>query len=184
MCAVKERLSIWLLPAPPLAADLAGQIRNIAAALSSPPFPPHLTVLGDLRVRREAAQEALVALAGRWAPLALAPRDIETSPRRFEALTVRFLPSALFDRLATALAALLGLPPAPAPRPHLSLAYPLAPLDAARARGLAAGVPLRRQYEFDALALVDPGADRDDWEDVAAWRVSPPSTLTLTLGEA
>jgi hypothetical protein len=140
--------------------------------------------LGEGRVGRATAARALAAVARSTPPLSLLAREITTAPARFTALTVRFEPSAVFDRLAAALRMELGLPPAPPPTAHLSLAYPRSPIQADTVRALVVGVPLQVSYAFDALSVVDPGPDHDDWEDVEAWRVSPPTTLTPTLGEA
>jgi hypothetical protein len=169
---VEECLSVWLLPAPSLAATLDGHVRQIADAIGAPRFAAHLTLLGDVTIRRVVAEQALAGLAARL-PLHLSPRpDLATSRHRFEALTVRFQPSAAFGQLAAELRARLGLPPAPAGDPHVSLAYPSPPFDPEALRPLAAGVPRDLPYRFEALALVDPGAGRDHWDEVAVWRIS------------
>jgi hypothetical protein len=164
-------LSIWLLPGADLHSELAARVRRIAEALGSPPFTPHVTVLGDFRAEPEAARRTLAQVAATTAPLALTPRGIATSTRRFQALTVRFEPSGAFDALSAALLAPLGVATSPLAPPHLSLAYPLEPYDAAGLPELVDDVPLQSPYLFEQLALVYPGPGRKDWHDVTAWRV-------------
>jgi hypothetical protein len=165
-------LSIWLAPAPELSRVLGAHIERIAAALGSPPFAPHVTVLGDLRARPDDVRAATAAAAHRTASLELQPQTIATSSERFEALTVRFGTSApAFERLSEALATRLGATPREAAHAHLSLAYPRPPFRPEELRPLAAGVPRSEPYRFTALVLVDPGPGRQDWNDVSAWRV-------------
>jgi hypothetical protein len=129
-----------------------------------------VTLLGDLRVSGEAVERAVLSLAPSTAPLALDPQVVASSPSRFQALTVRFRPSAALDGLAAEMSRVLGLP-TPNIMPHLSLAYPSEPFDTAGLLPLGGGISLSMPYLFDRLALVDPGPGRDDWEAVAAWRI-------------
>jgi hypothetical protein len=171
-------LSIWLIPAAPLGEALAVHVRRIATVLDAPVHTPHVTLLGDLRTSRAAAGAALDAMASGTRSLELEPDRIDTGASRFEALTIRFRTSPAFDQMAKALCCRLGVMYAPAP-PHLSLVYPHHAVDASRLRALATGVPLAAPMIFDALTIVDPGAGRDDWEDVAAWRDEPPRLLAI-----
>jgi hypothetical protein len=164
------RLSIWLLPGPELHQVLAAAIAEIAASLAGPPFPPHVTVLGDFLAEPDDVEEAVAAqAAGTW-PVVLAPTGVATSAKRFEALTVRFAAAEPLRALAGRLASALEVPLTAAPDPHLSLAYPPGNFDPAALGSLARAVPLGGPYTFTALAVVDPGEGRGDWHDVSAWR--------------
>jgi hypothetical protein len=169
--------SLWLVPAPELQSQLAEHIVRICQALGCVSHHPHVTVLGDVRVERAAAEAAIEATAKQVSALTLKPRCIASSPSRFEALTVRFHPSAALDALRAALHQRLGLPPDASAEPHLSLAYPRPPFHPSGLPSLAMGIPLATDYRFDRLALIDPGTSARDWEDVGAWRVIRSSSL-------
>src|SRR5688572_20622301 len=102
-----SRFSIWLLPAGELLVTLSAHIRRIGAALGSPAYLPHVTVLSDVSAARAVAERSLAEIAPVTAPLLLTPRGIATSSDRFQALTIRFHLSAAFDSLAAALRARL-----------------------------------------------------------------------------
>lgn len=165
-----ERLSVWLLPARNELDSLRAHIERIAHQLGSPPFCPHVTLLGDFRAERRLVERALADAAPRLPSLSLQPRSLSTSQSRFQALTVRFEPSSDFDALTHELTARLPADPAQVPPAHLSLAYPFEPFDPAALPPLAADISLKHPFWFDALVLVAPGAGHDDWQAVHAWQ--------------
>jgi hypothetical protein len=149
--------SIWLLPAEDDYDRLARIVDELAPLFRTPPFPPHVTVQGDLPKRLAdvsgaARQIASTLPAQRW-PV----RGIEMSDHHFRTLYAAFDGTELFPPLLERAATLTGTRDGLSPFPHLSLAY--GPLDPLRKQALAAEVAegLPRHLAFDRLAVAISG---------------------------
>uniref|UniRef100_A0A452ZK66 Cyclic phosphodiesterase n=1 Tax=Aegilops tauschii subsp. strangulata TaxID=200361 RepID=A0A452ZK66_AEGTS len=59
----EEVYSVWALPPEPVRDRLRGLMAGLRAAHGGPPFEPHATVVGAVRMRRPAAIQALRAAA-------------------------------------------------------------------------------------------------------------------------
>lgn len=162
------KTSLWLVPAEPDRARLQHRITALATELTTPTFPPHITLV-SAALSHGAVVDAVEAAAASWPPLRLRAGPTDHGAERFKALFVRFDD----DRIPELAADLAGRLQVPFDRsgfdPHLSLAYRAEMPDEERAalarRERLAGAELA----FDTIAASRPGEGRDD---VARWELS------------
>lgn len=162
------RCALWLVPAEPDRCLLEGVMGELAGRYGAPRFVPHVTLFGGNRLAPRAVRATLAACARATTPLTLATAGIGHSGAFFQALFLVIADVAPVGRLRQELGRELGLDPAAAPRPHLSLIY--AELPAAERRQLGGELRLPGSVRFDSLALVEPG-DGESWHPVESWRI-------------
>lgn len=156
--------SIWLMPAAPDEALLAGLVNELSERFGTPVFAPHLTVLGDSETEAERLRQAIAAAAGEASAFDEAVSGIETSGAYFRSFYARFAVAAPLVRLKQALdpEGLDGF------MPHVSLLY--GPVEAAAKAAAAREIGERlsgRSIRFDRLCLVTSGQHIP----IADWRV-------------
>ncbi|HEX6738302.1 MAG TPA: 2'-5' RNA ligase family protein [Vicinamibacteria bacterium] len=117
-----QGLFLWLAPGEPEGAALARLLLALARRLGTPPFDPHVTLLGPVAAPPDEALARCAELARRLAPLALPLRDVRGEDDYFRALYAAVEPTPALLAAREAARALLPAPDAPF-RPHLSLAY-------------------------------------------------------------
>ena len=150
------RTSLWLVPAPPVRDALQQRIDGLAAALGTPTFGPHVTLVSGV-VDDEHIAAALADVAARREPLEVTAGSTAHGPERFKAVYVLLDDDRIRD-LAGELAAALRMPFDPADlAPHLSLVYAddLAPAERAeiaRQHSVAG-----ERWRFDTVAASRPG---------------------------
>jgi 2'-5' RNA ligase len=115
-------LFLWLAPGDAEAAPLARMILELGRRLGTPPFEPHLTLLGPLDRPAGEVEAKAAELARGLAPLALPLRGVNGEESYFRALYAAAEPTPELRAARDAARALLAAPDAPF-RPHLSLAY-------------------------------------------------------------
>jgi 2'-5' RNA ligase superfamily protein len=116
-------VSLWLSPAGEEARDLGRLIDELSVRLGTPRFDPHLTLLGGLGHPQSEAEARAGGLAACLPPLRLAFGAIEGEPVFLRCLYAAVEPSAELNAARAEALAVFGPPPAPAPRPHVSLVY-------------------------------------------------------------
>lgn len=158
---LRSESSVWLLPHPIQGHLLSAAILAFANELSTPVFPPHLTVAGPGRVDSRTVHRVL-SRAAALGPLRLQASGWGHSRHRFRALYVRLVPSEQLRHLQSLF---LSIGYAPSGRPHLSLLY--AYLPDRRAASLARHIRISQSYVFDRVAVATPSAGA--WDDVSSW---------------
>jgi hypothetical protein len=149
--------SVWLLPAEPLASLLRAQVAALASEFGTPPFPPHVTLQGDLALPLAQVVRATAALAQTLQAQHWTVHGIDTAASHWRSFHVVFAAASAFAPALAQLAALTGSHDALSPFAHLSLAYgPLA--DARKAELRARVLPqLPPLFAFDRLAVALSG---------------------------
>jgi len=158
-------MSLWLMPAGDAHDRLARLIVSLAARFSTPPFPPHVTLLAGIEGRPE--DEALGVsrvLAAALPPLFLRLLTVDGRAEPFRCLFAPAEASAPLLAAHAAAARAFGREPDPGFLPHLSLVYGALPEPTKRA--LAAEVA-------DLVARPFPAARLHAWRTegrVGDWR--------------
>jgi 2'-5' RNA ligase len=115
--------SLWLMPEPAERARLEALIARLAARLGTPPFPPHVTLLGLLPGAPDALLEATRALGRQTPPLTLHLTRSGGQDAFFRCFYVEVEAAAALEAFhAHAVARFGARTPAPF-FPHLSLVY-------------------------------------------------------------
>ena len=149
--------SIWLLPAEDDDERLTRVVSELAPLFRTPPFPPHVTVQGDLPQRLADVASAAEKIAASLPVQRWPVRGIEMSDHHFRTLYAAFDGAQSFAPLLESAARLTGTQDGLSPFPHLSLAY--GPLDPLRKQSLAAEVAeaLPRHIVFDRVVVALSG---------------------------
>ena len=162
--------SIWLMPAAPDEALLAGIVTELSVRFGTPVFAPHLTVLGDSETAAERLRQAIQAAAGQVTAFAEDVRAVETSESYFRSFYARFAVAPSLARLKQALDP-QGLDSF---MPHVSLLYGAVEAAAKAAAAREIGERLAgRSLRFDRLCVVTSGQHIP----IADWRVAAAAPL-------
>jgi 2'-5' RNA ligase len=159
--------SLWLMPEPSEGARLEALIARLASRLGTPPFPPHVTLLGSLPGTPEALLAATRALGRETPPLPLRLTRSGGQDAFFRCFYAEVEASAALEAChARAVARLGARTPAPF-FPHLSLVYGALSLE----QKAALAAELRPEAEartvgFTALRLVRTEGRVADWRTV------------------
>lgn len=161
--------SLWLMPKEADGQRLAAIVADLSRRFGTPPFTPHLTLMGDSdrgsAALEAASREAAAAVAAFSEPVTA----IETSDAYFRSFYARF---AVSPPLAT-LKRTLDAEAADAFMPHVSLLYgPVEPGPKADAVAEIARLLIGQPIAFDRICVVTSGQDVPiaDWRIVAtAW---------------
>lgn len=115
------RLSLWLTFADPVAQELQSHVADFARHNGTACFVPHMTVVGDIDLRRDAAAQLAETIAPAFAGLSGEVVKLGTGATYFQSV---FLELAL-DPTVTAMrnSLLSQFDKSPAYPPHVSLAY-------------------------------------------------------------
>lgn len=157
--------SLWLIPEPAERARLEALIHRLAARLGTPPFTPHVTLLGGLHGRVDRLHE----LARDLPSLALRLTRIDGQDAFFRCLYVEAEGGAALGASRARAAERLDVRTPPAFFPHLSLVY--GQLSSDRKRRLAGELGPEveaRTVLFGELWLVRTEGHVKDWEQVGA----------------
>jgi hypothetical protein len=153
-------LFVWLVPAAPDAALLRKQIDRAASLLSSPTFPPHVTMCSEPAVTKLAALGPLRDL-----PLTVTLTALGFGDDYFHGCYLEATDDARLRELqARCVAALGGEAPRSYP-PHLSIAYGV--LNEQQRTAVAALVDLPLTLTFDRLELWTSDGPVSSWRKLA-----------------
>lgn len=143
-----QGVSLWLVPDGPEAQATTALIGELSARFGSPPFPPHVTLLGGLATDADTAVERSQRLAASLRDFSVRFEGLEHSAEYFRALVVRVAPDLpILDARRRAQMAFPAEPVGPFV-PHLSLLYGSLPVETRR--HLAADV---RESSPDAMVM-------------------------------
>jgi 2'-5' RNA ligase len=152
--------------------DLLEEIRRLAVLGTSPPFAPHVTVIGAASKSLDEITEHLDTLTISVVPCRLT--EIATEATKFRSVTAE-AESAPLEQLREELLAALGDDGDASHFPHLSLYYgDVSDVERERIR---AAVELRvpLDFELSRVTLVDTtGDDVRKWRVLKTWNVSDP----------
>lgn len=84
-----QGLSLWLMPEGTSHVRLQALILDLARTHLTPPFPPHLTLLGGISGSEPAAREGAAKLAREMGPATIHLGEIETSKAFFRCVFAR-----------------------------------------------------------------------------------------------
>jgi hypothetical protein len=170
-----SRVALWLVPAEPWHARLAGRIAALARAHQALPFEPHITLHLGLAASSEALADRLAQLVTHVSPLELRAGACGHGSEHFKTLFLTF-DDARLPALQARAAAELGLSTGYELHPHLSLLYrgglPPAQREALAREHDLSGLLLR----FDRLVIVRPPPG-EDFSDQRGWNTSLRGTL-------
>ena len=160
--------SLWLMFDEGTSADLSSDISALSAVLGGAAFPPHLTLIGDMGLRIEEAEE----VAGTFrdhVPEHLHSAGLGTSLSYFLAVHVAVrLPSRL-ERLRVETAQRIHGKGAVVDSPHVSLAYgTYVPEQLRRASAMLGKKYASRQLPVGRLSIVWSAKNIpiDDWKPI------------------
>ncbi len=162
-------VSLWLMPEGDARDRLARLIARLAARFSTPPFPPHVTLLPGIRGREDDLLAVSAALAAGLRPFPVRLRGVDGRDEPFRCL---FVPAMRDEPLVAAHAAAssaFGREPDPAFLPHLSLVYGRLPPETKwpLARELTSAVP--GSIEAARLHVWRTEGPVGDWREVGTF---------------
>jgi hypothetical protein len=164
-----ERVSYWLIPAPPEKAHFLEIILGLAKRFDAPVFEPHLTIYSTPLAASEDPKAVLKKATRKIRPLMLQTMGVAHSTRFTKTLFVEFAPDDALTTLSEELRRRSAERADYVLNPHLSLIY--APLTAAITDKLARDVSIPMLVRFNAVkAIISRGAITSR-EDVETWRV-------------
>lgn len=114
--------SLWLTPTGPVQNRLSALIEDLSRRHHTPPFPPHVTLLGGISTPRGEPLAAARQLAETIAPFELTFAGIAWRDIYFQCLFIDVEPSPELLTAGTAARHQLGMSEKPF-HPHLSLLY-------------------------------------------------------------
>ena len=114
--------SLWLMFEESASADLRSDISALARELGGTDFPPHLTLIGDMGLGIEEAEEIADTFKGH-VPEQLRSTGLETSPSYFMAVHVAVRLPDRVERMREKLARKIHGTGVVVDAPHVSLAY-------------------------------------------------------------
>lgn len=127
-----QGVSLWLVPDGPEAQAITALIGELSARFGTPPFPPHVTLLGGLAADPETAVVRSRQLSAVLCDLSVRFNGLEHSAEYFRALVARIAPDLpILDARRRAQAAFPSEPMGPF-MPHLSLLYGSLPVETRR----------------------------------------------------
>lgn len=130
--------ALWLRPGEPERTRLAELIRQLAAQEGTPPFPPHVTLLGALSGREDDLRAHTGAVAAGLAAFPLTFTGASAGGGYFRAVALEVAPSAALLAARRLAAEVFAYRVGDAYRPHLSLLY--GDVSPGRAAAIAAGL--------------------------------------------
>jgi hypothetical protein len=157
-------VSLWLVPDGPEAQAISALIGEMSARFGTPPFAPHVTLVGGLGADPDAVVERARDLSRLLRDFSLRFEGLEHSADYFRALVVRVAPDLpILDARRRAQMAFPSESFGPFV-PHLSLLYGTLPVEtrrhlAAEARDSAPGAMVMKSLEV-VLTEGEPGAWR------------------------
>lgn len=159
--------SVWLVPAEPVASQLADVVASLAPVFGTPAFVPHVTLQGDLTLRLHEVARALAQLARTLPVQHWTISGIDTSAVYWRSFYLAFADAPGFAPALEQLVALTGTTVAVSPFAHLSLAY--GPLSDERKATLRTTTlaQLPRTLAFDRVVVALAGKT----VGVPSWRV-------------
>ncbi len=165
--------ALWLLLPPPERARFGALIRTLAEQHGTPPFEPHITLLGGIDAAPPAALSAGAALARRIAPLPIRLAHIGQRDSFYQCLFVHAVADPALRRAHREARATFAREEGGEFLPHLSLVYgDLRPAQKA-AIVTQLGARLEAEFRVEELALIRyRKEDRpQDWQRVATFRL-------------
>ncbi|WP_299539124.1 2'-5' RNA ligase family protein [uncultured Streptomyces sp.] len=166
-----SHLSLWLHPAARDEPALRAEIGRLATRWGSPPFAPHLTLVGGFDAPEDEARRRAADLASELGPLDVEFTTLASEEPLHKSLFLGAAPNARLDAAFGTAVRICAGPVGEEPfRPHLSLAYLDAPAELREraAASIALSLPVRAR--FDALALWrTPMPVVEDWRRVDVW---------------
>ncbi len=156
--------SLWMLPPPDVAERFRALIRELSRRMGTPPFEPHLTLLGGIEDASAAARVA--PLAARLPPLPIRLTEIGTTAEYFRCVFIHAERTPLLQRAHQQACDMLGQAPGEF-TPHLSLIY--GKLHATEQARAIAGIGARFDTAFtvERLALYSTAGPPPAWRRVA-----------------
>ncbi|KNC46215.1 cyclic phosphodiesterase [Thecamonas trahens ATCC 50062] len=171
--------SLWLVPPEPVAASFAATIVEASAEVNTPPFPPHVTLLGGLpeSVTEADARRGCEAIAAAVGPYEMVVTGVDVLPdSMFRCVFLRIDPTAdvlaAFETAKTALA-VADVDKYAGYMPHLSLVY--ADIDLESRERMAAAIGPKHDGEsftVSRLELWDTAGVHSEWSMVAAYELA------------
>jgi 2'-5' RNA ligase len=162
-------VSLWLMPEGDARAPLAHLIARLAERFSTPPFPPHVTLLPGIGGREDDVLAVSAALAAGLRPFPVRLRGVDARDEPFRCLFVPALPDEPLVAAHAAASRRFGREPDPAFLPHLSLVYGSLPPETKGplARELGAAVP--GSIEAARLHVWRTEGPVEDWREVGTF---------------
>jgi len=167
----REILTCWLIPAEPARSYFASLIRDLAARFDAPIFEPHLTIYVTKAEFGNAGELLQRALTG-GKPYRLAITGIDFSEEFTKTLFVQFQSNEELTALSASL-----FQNEYQLNPHLSLIYKTMPCETKSEIATSLSLPFD-EVLFDSVKAVISPAQIKSREDVEAWRVVAPQSLT------
>jgi 2'-5' RNA ligase len=167
-------LSLWLVPGKPACTTLEALIATLAHRVGTPPFMPHVTLVGRVGLRGPEARKRARDLAGRLPPVPLRLTHVSHGDEFYRCVVLEVLPLPELMAAREEAALIMGSGSEPY-RPHLSLVYGhLAPEQresvAAEVRGM---LSLPLSISADRVELHATAGPPADWTLEGTFRLAP-----------
>ena len=165
-------VSLRLVPEAAARERLVATIAEIARRLGTPPFVPHVTLIGSLSQPPSEIVAGAERLAAGSEPLQLIAASVGWRPDYFRCLFLEIAPAAALTDLHLRACVTFGPLSEAQFFPHLSLAYGDVPEPAKQALASALDVHRSESYCLDELQVVRTEGEVGDWRPLAAFALS------------
>lgn len=165
--------SLWLVPEGSVETELAAVVEALSRELGGPAFPPHLTLLDEVKMPLAELGERVAAITAGTAVFEAAVAGVETGESYYRSLYLRFANAGPLRVLRPAVAELAPGTDVDGFMPHISIFYGESGGKAnacARLQAAWSGRPIR----FERIVVIPSGryVPIAEWKELASHRLA------------
>jgi len=164
-----QLFSIWLGLADDDTECLYSYIKTLAQKYNTTPFPPHLTLYGELTIEQEKAQNILQTIAKTTSPFPIYTEKLAYEDHFFKTFYIQIKNSSGLAVLQEKLITGLGSPSNYIFSPHISLIYKEGMRDKQKKKEIGI-LTIKPQFTAQRLILATTTNLQKNWKDLSSWK--------------
>lgn len=166
---ITQKYSLWFMPTGAIEQKYSQLIEQLAEHLSSPPFPPHVTLIGGIEAPEKESIRKTQELASLLHPFSLQLTTIAYTDAYYRALFIKVNPSTEVLGAYQQARKLFPENQKTGYIPHLSLFYGDFPVDTKKEIIKKIGASFTDEFEADTLYLYLTDGAVNDWQRIRAF---------------